>query len=220
MERRRLLRPLDLESSTLRRRRSGWSRGPATSCSLPHRNRPPGPVTRLWNGATAAPSPTRSRTEYTSSQTFWLEPGSSHFVFAPPSQSAPGARDTFVEWSDGGSFAHSILFSGAMSLEARFRAEYYLTVTSPFGVAMGRGWYDEGTIAFASLSSTSVPGAAGIRHAFVGWTGDANGAGTVSDGILMDGPKSATAVWRTEYFLQVDSDVGTVEGTGWYPAGE
>ena len=158
--------------------------------------------------------------EYNSSQTLWLEPGSSHFVFVPPSQSAPGARYTFVEWSDGGSFAHSILFSGAMSLEARFRTEFYLTVTSPFGEASGGGWYDEGTIAFASLSSTSVPGATGVRHAFVGWTGDAGGAGAVSDGILMDGPKSATAAWRTEYHVQVDSDVGTVEGTGWYPAGE
>ncbi len=158
--------------------------------------------------------------EYSSSQTFWFELGSSHFVFAPPSQSAPGARYTFVEWSDGGSFAHPILFSGAMSLEARFRAEFYLTVTSPYGEASGGGWYDEGTIAFVSLSSTSVPGATGVRYAFVGWTGDASGAGAVSSGILMDGPKSATAAWRTEYFLQVDSDVGTVEGTGWYPAGE
>lgn len=157
--------------------------------------------------------------EYSSSQTLWFEPGSSHFVFVPPSQSAPGARHTFVEWSDGGSFAHPILFSSAMSLEARFRTEFYLTVTSPFGEASGSGWYDEGTIAVASLRSTSIPGATGVRSAFVGWTGDAGGAGTVSSGIVMDGPKSATAAWRTEYFLQVDSDVGTVEGTGWYPAG-
>lgn len=158
--------------------------------------------------------------EYSSSQVFWLEPGSSHHVFAPPLQSAPGARHTFVEWSDGGSFGHLFQFSGAMSLEARFHSEFYLTVTSPFGEAMGGGWYDQGTIAFASLRSTTVPEATGVRHTFVGWTGDASGAGTVSSGIVMDGPKSATAAWRTEYFLQVDSDVGTVEGTGWYPAGE
>src|SRR6266571_252484 len=158
--------------------------------------------------------------EYSSPQTFWFELGSSHFVFAPPSQSAPGARYTFVNWSDGGSFGHPIQFSGAMSLEANFRTEFYLTVTSPYGAASGGGWYDEGTIAFVSLSRTSVPGATGVRYAFVGWTGDASGAGAVSDGILMDGPKSATAAWRTEYFLQVVSDVGTVEGTGWYPAGE
>ena len=158
--------------------------------------------------------------EYSSPQTFWFELGSSHFVFAPPSQSAPGARYTFVNWSDGGSFGHPIQFSGAMSLEANFRTEFYLTVTSPYGAASGGGWYDEGTIAFVSLSRTSDPGATGVRYAFVGWTGDASGAGAVSDGILMDGPKSATAAWRTEYFLQVDSDVGTVEGTGWYLAGE
>src|SRR3989454_55506 len=157
--------------------------------------------------------------EYSSSQTFWLEPGSSHYVFAPPSQSAPGARYTFVNWSDGGSFGHPIQFSGAMSLEASFRAEFYLTVTTPFGAASGGGWYVVGTIAFASLSRTSVPGATGVRYAFVGWTGDASGAGVVSSGILMDGPKAATADWSTEYQVTVVSDVGTIEGSGWYAAG-
>jgi len=157
--------------------------------------------------------------EYNSSQTFWFELGSSHFAFVPPSQSAPGARYTFVNWSDGGSFGHPIQFSGAMSLEASFRAEFYLTVTTPFGEASGGGWYDNGTIAFASLSRTSVPGATGVRYAFVGWTGGASGAGAVSSGILMDGPKVATADWSTEYEVTVVSDVGTIEGSGWYAAG-
>jgi uncharacterized repeat protein (TIGR02543 family) len=157
--------------------------------------------------------------EYSSSQAFWLEPGARPFVWVSESQSAPGARYTFLEWSDGGSVGHTVFFSRAMSLEARFRTEFYLTVTSPFGEASGGGWYDVGTIAFARLGSTSVPGATGVRTAFVGWTGHASGTGTVSSGIVMDGPKSATAAWRTEYFLQVASDVGTVDGTGWYPAG-
>ncbi len=157
--------------------------------------------------------------EYSSSQTFWFALGSSHFVFVTPSQSAPGARYTFVNWSDGGSFGHPIQFSGAMSLEASFRTEFYLTVTSPYGEASGGRWYDNGTIAFASLSTTSVPGATGVRYAFVGWTGDASGAGAVSSGILMDGPKVATADWSTEYAVTVVSDVGTIEGSGWYAAG-
>src|SRR3989475_532639 len=88
--------------------------------------------------------------EYSSSQTFWFELGSSHFVFAPPSQSAPGARYTFVNWSDGGSFGHPIQFSGAMSLEASFRAEFYLTLQAPAQVTQGGTTYD-----------------------FAGWTGDA-----------------------------------------------
>ena len=158
--------------------------------------------------------------EYSSSQTFWFETGSSHFVFAPPSQSAPGARYTFSNWSDGGPYAHEILFSSAMTLEATFRTEFYLTVTSPYGEAGGSGWYEAGTTAFASLRSTTVPGPTGVRYVFVGWTGDAGGAGSMSSGIVMDGPKTANATWRTEYFLQVDSDVGTVDGTGWYPAGQ
>ncbi|TLZ74022.1 MAG: exo-alpha-sialidase [Methanobacteriota archaeon] len=157
--------------------------------------------------------------EYSSSQTFWFELGSSHFVFAPPSQSAPGARYTFVNWSDGGSFGHPIQFSGAMSLEANFRTEFYLTVTTPYGETSGGGWYDEGTTAFVGLSRTSVPGATGVRYAFVGWTGDASGTGAVSSGILMDGPKVATADWSTEYAVAVVSDVGTIEGGGWYAAG-
>ena len=158
--------------------------------------------------------------EYSSSQAFWFDTGSSHFVFAPPSQSAPGARYTFNEWSDGGPYAHEILLSGAITLKATFRTEFYLTVTSPYGETGGSGWYEAGTTAFASLRNTTVPGPTGVRYVFVGWTGDAGGAGRMSSGIVMDGPKTANATWRTEYFLQVDSDVGTVAGTGWYPAGQ
>ena len=106
-----------------------------------------------------------------------------------------------------------------MSLEANFRAEFYLTVTSPYGETSGGGWYDEGTTAFVGLSRTSVPGATGVRYAFVGWTGDASGTGAVSSGILMDGPKVATADWSTEYKVTVVSDAGTIEGNGWYVAG-
>src|SRR5207245_1342449 len=126
----------------------------------------------------------------------------------------------FSNWSDGGPYAHEILFSSAMTLEATFRTEFYLTVTSPYGEAGGSGWYEAGTTAFASLRSTTVPGPTGVRYAFVGWTGYATGNGSMSSGIVMDGPKTANATWRTEYFLQVDSDVGTVDGTGWYPAGQ
>src|SRR5947199_9826251 len=57
----------------------------------------------------------------------------------------------------------------------------------------------------------------GTRVAFAGWTGDATGAAASgSDPILMAGPRTATAEWRTEYFLRVDSDIGVIQDTGCY----
>src|SRR5438876_6722236 len=53
-----------------------------------------------------------------------------------------------------------------------------------------------------------------------GWTGDAAGdAAYGSSPIRMSGPRTAHAQWSKEYFLQVDSDIGTVDGSGWYREG-
>ncbi|MHA1958182.1 MAG: hypothetical protein ACW968_14785, partial [Candidatus Thorarchaeota archaeon] len=35
----------------------------------------------------------------------------------------------------------------------------------------------------------------------------------------MDGPKTAIAVWQTEYYLTVSSAHGTPSGEGWYVSG-
>jgi len=50
------------------------------------------------------------------------------------------------------------------------------------------------------------------------WTGDST-ATTPSVQIVMDGPKTVTAQWTTQYYLTVVSDKGTPTGQGWHDAG-
>jgi hypothetical protein len=157
---------------------------------------------------------------YLVSTTFWMAPGSSHMVSVSEVQTRnPGVRFRFSSWNDGGAASHSIAVTQAMDLTASFETDYYLTVASSVPSAGGDGWYLSGTMAVATVSSDVVSSRPGERHMFHGWTGSASGLGTSSDPILMDEPKLASAIWVTEYLVSVESEVGSVEGGGWYAAG-
>ena len=97
----------------------------------------------------------------------------------------------------------------AQTLTFSWTEQFYLTVDDGgHGVAGGAGWYDSGTSAYASMSPLTVAGTNGVQYVFAGWTGDASGSGSPSDAILMDGPKTATATWKTLYsvYLLLNSE--------------
>jgi hypothetical protein len=99
--------------------------------------------------------------------------------------------------------------------------QYYLTVSSSWGTTTGQGWYDAGSTAYAGLTTNPVPYQTGIQIAFTYWSVDASGSNYAqSNPIIMNGPKTAHANWRTEVELSVSwSSGGHVNGTpsGWYP---
>jgi hypothetical protein len=79
-----------------------------------------------------------------------------------------------------------------------------LTVTSPYGTVGGQGWYDSGATAYATLNIGVVDHGNGTRRVFTNW--DRNASGTdyaQSDPIVMNGPKTAVANWKTQYKLVV-----------------
>jgi parallel beta-helix repeat protein len=98
--------------------------------------------------------------------------------------------------------------------------QYYLTVVSPYDTAGGMGWYDWGANAYATLATGAVDIVPGwVRAVFTGWSGDATGAGLTSDPIFVNGPKTAIADWKIEFYLQVvtnPSNVTTIPGEAWY----
>jgi hypothetical protein len=54
---------------------------------------------------------------------------------------------------------------------------------------------------------------------FTGWSGDATGTGLTSDPIFMNGPKTAIANWKIQYYLQVatsPSSLPPIPGADWY----
>jgi hypothetical protein len=134
-----------------------------------------------------------------------------------------GTRYLFVEWtgdaSGTGLTSDAIHMDGPKTAIAEWKTQYYLTVVSPYDTPGGMGWYDKDATAYATLVSGIVDLAPGQRAVFTGWTGDASGTGLTSDAITMSGPKTATALWVIQWYLDVDvapPEAGTVPGEDWY----
>ncbi|GEM_PF-2615000 len=101
---------------------------------------------------------------------------------------------------------------------ARWNLEHLLTIDSPRGVYHGDGWHLAGSTVEISIETT-VDSTAGIRWAFAGWQ---IGDSVYTDNPLsvnISGPKTAAALWRIEYRLEIASPHGAVYGSGWFPAG-
>ncbi|HKW43646.1 MAG TPA: hypothetical protein VJP06_05600, partial [Thermoplasmata archaeon] len=155
----------------------------------------------------------------------WYDAGSNAYaqVSATNVSLGSGTRELFEGWTGDavGSTAtsHAILMDAAKVATAQWKTQYRLTILTDHGVAVGGGWYDQGSNAVASLQSGTVLISTGTRAVFAGWSGDARGSTPSSNPILMSGPKTAIATWTTEYLVTVTSDYGSVEGGGWYAAG-
>ncbi len=136
-----------------------------------------------------------------------------------------GERFVFQSWTDdasGTDYSQSdpIIMDGSKTVTALWDTEYYLSVISSYGTPSGEGWYVDETIAYAELDTDIVAGVTGERFVFQSWTDDASGTDySQSDPIIMDCPKTATAVWNSEYYLMIASSKGTPIGNGWYVSG-
>jgi hypothetical protein len=112
--------------------------------------------------------------------------------------------------------------SGPGSHIFAYLTQYLLSVQTAYSTASGGGWYGSGTLANTTITSAEVNETQGVRNIFSGWGGDATGAQSTSNSIIMDGPKTAVANWKTQFLLVVESDppnVSNLSGTGWYDAG-
>ena len=134
---------------------------------------------------------------------FTWEIGSVHTLLVDPMiNGTAGVRYIFVEWSDGyGAALYSIEVKEQAIYTARFKTQYPLTVASPMGDPHGSGWYDAGSSAsFSVTSSLTVEGflgALGGKYVFDHWSGDSS-ATTPTASVAMDGPKTVTAMWRSD----------------------
>jgi len=155
------------------------------------------------------------------SASFWWDDQSTHsFSFSSPL--AVDSDKQYVWTSTGGlSSAQgdpNFEVTGSGTVTGNYKTQYYLTVTSAYDTPGGEGWYDSGDTAYATLDTGTVTDG-GTRYVFTGWSGDASGTGLTSDGITMDGAKTATADWKTQYYLTVTSDYDTPGGMEWYDGG-
>jgi len=110
---------------------------------------------------------------------------------------------------------------GPIVQKVNWDEEYYLQVFSPVGTTSGDGWYLPGTEVEISVDQETQEDA-GSRNSFKSWNGEGNGSYTGNDNpatVTMNGPVTETAVWASQYKLDLVSDEGTVTGAGWYDAG-
>lgn len=155
----------------------------------------------------------------------WYDEGSNVTLDAPNYiLKSAGMRYMFNHWVVDGiqNLANSItvIMNTNHTVTAYYTLQYYLTVLSSYGVAGGEGWYDANTIAYATLDAGVIDHRNNTRRVFTSWGGDAYGSHFMqSEEIFMDKPKTAVAVWKTQYYLTVKVDPSAIVmilGEGWY----
>ena len=85
--------------------------------------------------------------------------------------------------------AHTITFN--------WQEQYYLNVTSAYGITTGSGWYNSGSAANFSVNTTATDNT-GNRLAFLAWNGTGAGSYTgsgASQAVIINDPVTETATW-------------------------
>lgn len=141
-----------------------------------------------------------------------------------------GSREIFTQWSDDSKANPRTLFvSRAITLEAEYEIQYYLTVTSLYGSpTVMSGWFRSGESIIISVTSP-VSGPAGTRYIYTWWngTGSIPTSGTNTTVIFtINNPSSITWNWKTQYRLEWGTNpvglnpVPNVSPSGpWYDSG-
>ncbi len=154
--------------------------------------------------------------------TFTWESGSNH-SFAYASTLGASSAKRYV-WSSTAGLADaqtgSLMIADAGTVTASFNTQYQLTATSAHSSASGSGWYPAGSYATAAVSSSTEMSGSAVRYVFSGWSGAGNSE--LYTYILMEGPRTVTANWVTQYQVTVSVDpVGSGSATSntWMSAG-
>ena len=95
----------------------------------------------------------------------------------------------------------TVLINNPQTITLSYKTQYYVDVRSQYGAASGSGWYDKGSSATISVSSTG--GTWPFSYNFAGWTlepstGEFNRSGS-SWSLLVSQPYMVQAAWNADY---------------------
>ena len=119
---------------------------------------------------------------------------------------------------------NSLIVSSPGSYSYSYQTQYQLSIsTAPMGITQvgNGGWFNSGATAQTGQASPLVPGSKGIRYVFVSWVVDGAAENGTQISVPMTGPHNATAQYKTQYQLTVNSPngLGSPQGSGYYDAG-
>jgi len=136
----------------------------------------------------------------------WYDQGKTVVISASAKEASKDTRVVFRGWSGDYSSKDtqiSVVMDAPKHISTQYVTQYLLTVVSPVGSPQGSGWYDASSVATFSVTSPATEGFMGMlggKYLFDHWTGDSSAAKT-SASIVMDGAKSVTAEWHTDYTM-------------------
>jgi hypothetical protein len=112
-----------------------------------------------------------------------------------------GSRIVFQGWNVDGQTTQTgttimVQMSSPHSVTTQYKQQYYLKVMADQGVGYGEAWYDSAATAQIYASTPPSP-SYGVSMVFNGWQGDIQ-SNSQSATVLMDGPKTAIATWRSD----------------------
>ncbi|GEM_PF-5625542 len=132
-----------------------------------------------------------------------------------------------------------LTINGPQTIEADWKKSYYVSVSSPNGDTSGSGFYDDGSTANISVSTTEVIIADKVHKVvFTGWSNAATQPNSANQGgtsnsqlspdqssapkitVNVDKPMTFVANWKNQYYIDVTSKQGSASGSGWYDEGQ
>jgi hypothetical protein len=153
----------------------------------------------------------------TTSWTEWVDASTTVAVTQPqdPIYASSTTRYKFNSYNP----SASVFMDQAKTVTLVYKTQYYLTVSSSYGIPGGENWYNSSDTAYATLNTGVIEYPNGTRKVFIGWSGDASGTNYAqSNPIVMDGPKTAIANWKTQYAVTFTQTGSAVAPTVTYTA--
>jgi len=98
---------------------------------------------------------------------------------------------------------------------ANYGTQFYLSVSSEHGSVSGADWYYYGATASTGVAQATITDG-NTRYIFQHW--DVDGIAKTGNPITisMNAPHTATAEYKTQYYMDVQSKYGVPSGEGWY----
>ena len=137
----------------------------------------------------------------------------------------------FRAWTDGETREERIINANSpITIKSIYymQMQYKVTISTPYGTAVGicqnmQGstlWCDEREVLQLRVDSDIVSISEGKRAKFTGWIID--GKPTNLSTVLVDSPKDIKAVWKIQYFVNIDKVLAEADvvGAGWYDEGD